>query len=185
MDDGSEFSVSPVLDSTLKPIQLHEYTTEFDTRYQQEQNRITEKLGQLDMHHVGSTAVPGLSGKGIVDILVGLDDYSAVNGAAAKLNELGYITQFIDPEDEWTFLKSKVHSGLGDYHIHIHRKGNKDYQEMLLFRDYLRNNTEEAKRYAELKKARLEQSQGDRIQFTNLKTDYVQGILQKAGANNP
>ncbi len=162
-------------------VSLHKYSNNLPLLFENEKDRISSSLGILDIHHVGSSAVPGLAGKNVIDILIGLDNFETdVENTASKLNKLGYISKFIDKKSEWAFLHNKEETSQGDFHIHIIRKGSKDYEDWFLFRDYLRLHSEEAKMYSDLKSKWLEQSGGNGEKYAGLKTDYIYSVIQKA-----
>ena len=161
-------------------VSLHPYRSDLPQLYEKEKNRISLAFSNIDIHHVGSSSIPGLSGKNIVDILIGLEKFDEeLNEVLKKFNELGYITGFIEKEKKWAYLKNKENCSEGDFHIHVVQKNTSSYEHWFLFRNYLRNHPEERDVYAELKKQWLIQSKGVGMDFANLKTKYVHSVLEK------
>ncbi|NTU74232.1 GrpB family protein, partial [Candidatus Roizmanbacteria bacterium] len=150
--------------------------------YKKEKERITRAIQRItDIHHVGSSAVPDLDGKNIIDIVIGVYPYEHIEDLTKELEKLGYITKWIYYDREWTYLSTKRHDATeGDFHIHILRKGSKNYQNWLLFRDYLREHENEKDRYAKLKPLWLASSKGVGMTYAQLKTDYINEVLKKA-----
>lgn len=138
------------------------------------------------LEHVGSTAVPGLGGKGIIDALVLLPP-DQVREATETLWASGFDQ---DPDkrhqaDDWWYAAGVFERpGGGRYlvHIHITWPGSDFGADLLDFRDYLRAHPEEARRYGDLKRQWRRQAGDNREQFTSLKTPYVASVLAKARA---
>jgi GrpB-like predicted nucleotidyltransferase (UPF0157 family) len=133
----------------------------------------------LTIEHVGSTSIPGLPAKPIVDMDVVVTTPNDVQTAIERLAALGYIHEgdlgnvgreaFIPPDEiPW-------------HHLYVCTIDNAEYKRHILFRDYLRSHPQEAKEYGELKLMLAQQSHNDRKAYTNAKTDFVEGILKRAG----
>lgn len=167
------------------PVTLHPYRKDFPLLFEKEKLRITSVLKNIDIHHVGSSAVPGLFGKNIVDILIGLRDFDQeVEEIANKITQLGYEYRFIVKEKKWAYLKNKTTSSECYFHVHLVQKNSRDYQDWFLFRDYLRKHPEEREKYAKLKPNWLKKSKGVGLVYAGLKTEYVQSVLNKARKEN-
>ena len=163
------------------PVTLHPYKKDFPRLFEKEKLRITFILKDIDIHHVGSSSVPGLFGKNIVDILIGLKNFhQEVERVANKLTQLGYTYKFIVKEKKWAYLSDKVTFPKCYFHIHLVQKNSKNYQEWFLFRDYLRKHPEEREKYAKLKSMWLIKSKGVGLVYADLKTKYVKSVLDKA-----
>jgi GrpB-like predicted nucleotidyltransferase (UPF0157 family) len=153
----------------MKKYVFKPYSKIFPKLFQKEKERISRNLKEVQaIEHVGSTAIPGLGGKGIIDIAIAVDK-AGMEEAKSRLQELGYefrpsfstpdrfyfIIYLPDPEEESR-----------RYHIHLTYPENGEWKELIGFRDYLRHHPEELQEYAELKKqAALEANhEGDRYQ---------------------
>jgi len=164
------------------PTTLHPYRTDLPHLFEMEKGRICTVLKHKDIHHVGSSSIPGLYGKNIVDILIGLEKFDEeLDEVLKKLNKLGYITGFIEKEKKWAYLKNKENCSEGDFHIHVVQKNTSSYKHWFLFRDYLLSHSEEREICAQLKKQWLTQSKGVGMAYAKLKTKYIHSILEKAG----
>ncbi|PIX73845.1 hypothetical protein COZ39_01515 [Candidatus Roizmanbacteria bacterium CG_4_10_14_3_um_filter_33_21] len=162
-------------------VTLHLYNKDFPLLFEKEKLRITSVLKNIDIHHVGSSAVSGLFGKNIVDILIGLENFEKeVEEIASKIIQLGYKYRFNVKEKKWAYLKNKTTSSKCYFHIHLVQKNSKDYQDWFLFRDYLRKYQKERNKYAKLKPIWLKKSKGIGLVYAGLKTKYVQSVLEKA-----
>lgn len=151
----------------MKKYVFKPYNESFPELFDNEKKRIAASLGSdAVIEHIGSTAVPGLGGKGIIDIAIAVKKEN-LSKISQQLQNLGYefrptfstpdrlyfITYLPDPEEENR-----------RYHIHLTYPENNEWKEFIGFRDYLRHHPEELQEYAELKKqAALEANhEGDR-----------------------
>ena len=134
--------------------------------------------------HIGSTAVPGLSAKPIIDVQVEVSDLGRVRtDVVPAMNELGY--EFIwrpsigelTPYYAW-FIK-RDDKGRRNQHIHMVEPDDAS-ADRLLFRDYLRQHPDEAARYEALKQQLAEQFKNDRASYTWSKTGHIKAVIAKA-----
>jgi GrpB-like predicted nucleotidyltransferase (UPF0157 family) len=161
-------------------IRLFTYNKNAPELYEAEVKKIKNNMKIDDIHHVGSTAVPGLFGKNVIDILIGLDKYKKeVKEMTLKLEGLGYTTKFISGERKWAFL-FRIVPEAESYQIHLVQKDDEEYMAWFLFRDYLRAHKDEQKIYTELKKSWLAESKADGEVYAGLKTNYVREVVKKA-----
>ncbi len=140
----------------------------------------------LDIQHVGSTAIPGLSAKPIIDIYIGARSIYDAQQGIEPIKSLGY--QFWDEnpnKEKLFFVKGMPPFGSGrTHHIHIvEHKGNY-WNAVILFRDYMLCHPDEIAVYAALKYKLAETFRNDREAYTDGKTDYITSILKKAGFIN-
>lgn len=150
-----------------------------------EMKAIRDALPEVNfaIEHIGSTAVPGLSAKPIVDLLVAVDLLSDANSFIEPLVQLGYSHWQDNPKkDHFFFVKGlPLNGGTGrTHHIHIYQKNHCEIKRRLLFRDYLRAHPESLRTYADLKAALSLQFSNDREAYTGGKTEFVNSILKLA-----
>jgi GrpB-like predicted nucleotidyltransferase (UPF0157 family) len=133
------------------------------------------------IEHFGSTAVPGLAAKPIIDLLVGVRSLEeAKQVAVVQLETLGYAYWFDNPNlERMFFVKGLPPNSPRTHHIHMVEPDNKLW-ERLQFRDYLRQHSDEAARYAELKRHLAERYPIDREAYTSSKAKYIESVMQKA-----
>ena len=136
-------------------------------------------IGRIE--HFGSTAVPGLAAKPIIDLLVEVSSLDETQSQIVPLLETAGYDYFWrtdeSPPYAW-FIKRNAEGGR-THHIHMVEADSKLW-ERLLFRDYLRQFPDEAKRYEQLKMVLAENHPRDRIAYTKAKTDYVVGVTETA-----
>ena len=164
------------------PVILHPYRADLPNLYQKEKERILSSISSIrNIHHIGSSAIFGTSGKNEIDIVIGLKEYKELEKLTKEFEKIGYHTKWIDYENEWTFLCSRPHDSIeGDFNIHITRYGNNRYKNFLIFRDFLRGHNDEKERYEKLKSVWLKKSKGVSMVYAKLKTKYIQSVLEKA-----
>ena len=162
----------------MEVITLFPYNKQFSQLFEKEKQKITALLPNCEIHHIGSTAVPGLGGKGIIDILVGLKDWKNEQKVIAQLKKIGFL--HMHPKITGRIFLSHIKTTkYKDAHIHIVKTGGKQYHEMLAFRDYLLKHAKEARHYYALKKNWCATYENDRGCYRLAKQGYVLEILEK------
>jgi GrpB-like predicted nucleotidyltransferase (UPF0157 family) len=154
--------------------------------YEEEKERILAALGPavIAIEHIGSTAVPGLAAKPIIDIMLGirtLDEVPALYGPLAGIGwEYAPEFELIIPERRF-FRKGPEESRT--HHLHMVEYGDEFWVRHLLFRDYLRSHPEVANDYEQLKRTLAERYATDRPAYTEAKTDFIRQIEWLARAD--
>ena len=140
---------------------------------------IRQALGDvfLGVEHVGSTSIPGLAAKPIVDIVVSVTSLAA---AISALEMLGYDCRGENGIPGRLFFRKGLIEFKRTHHLHLIEAGHEQWASMLAFRDYLRSHPSDARRYEELKRALAEKFRDNRSAYTNGKADFVQTMLGKA-----
>jgi GrpB-like predicted nucleotidyltransferase (UPF0157 family) len=132
----------------------------------------------LRVEHYGSTAIPGMPAKPIVDILVEVPSFlEAKERVLPRLNEETW--EYWWYSDHMVFFKRKELMGERTCHVHLAPRGHRIW-EGIVFRDYLRSHPEDAAKYAEIKIRLAESHRDDREEYTNRKTEFVRQITVKA-----
>ena len=142
---------------------------------------------ELIVEHIGSTAVPGLPGKGIVDLSVETDPAS-IPGIVAVLHELGFQDQ--PGPDPWPptrpMLVGAVLVDGDEFRIHFHvQPAGGDSRRDIAFRDALRNDPELMRQYADLKTTITGGSSVDGYRYTHSKTTWILGVYKALGFRSP
>ncbi len=166
-------------------IELVTYNPEWPKLADLEIKKLCEVLPSkhiLDIQHVGSTAIPGLSAKPIIDIQIAVDSLFAIQQTAINiLKSLGYEYWADNPDPERMFFVKGM-PPFGDkrtHHVHIVEPASKHWQGKIQFRDYLKSHPEAVQEYEELKVALAKQHTYNRELYTNAKTEFVNSILNK------
>jgi GrpB-like predicted nucleotidyltransferase (UPF0157 family) len=167
----------------LFPIVLREHNPAWAGWYSEEAARLERIIGGdiRRMSHIGSTAVPGLTAKPTVDILLEVREAADTEKMAVRMREAGYI--FLEkpesPPPHMLFMKGYTPDGFAEKVFHIHVRYPGDWDEGY-FRDYLRAHPAEASAYARLKRELAKAYRHDRDAYTDAKTDFVKRVTRLA-----
>ncbi|MEQ9401907.1 MAG: GrpB family protein [Longimicrobiales bacterium] len=138
------------------------------------------------IHHIGSTAVPGLAAKPVIDILVVLDDTADVGRFDEAMVMLGYRIRGECLDAGGTpgrFYYSKPSQGKRTHHVHVCAEGHFQIPELVLFPRYLRERPDVAVAYAELKAQALGEGDGDNERYMARKHTWIGGAVRDALAH--
>lgn len=151
--------------------------------FEEEKQRMMGTLGSvaLAIEHVGSTAVPGLAAKPIIDLMLGVRRLVDAEASVPKLLELGYEYVTRDPIPGRRYFH-KGPPGGRTYHLHAARAGASFWERHILFRDWLRTHPEDARAYERLKRELAALFGSDRLGYTNAKTAFIEEAAEKARA---
>ena len=157
-------------------IELRAYDPEWPHRYEQEAARIRDALGERVrlMEHIGSTAVPGLAAKPIIDIVAAVDDSSDEKSYLPALEDLGYRLRLREPD----WYEHRVFLGPDDrVNLHIFTQGAPEIDRMIRFRDRLRANEHDRRRYEERKRELAGLLWTSVQHYADAKSEVVESIL--------
>lgn len=147
--------------------------------------QLRETLGdEATIEHVGSTAVPGLVGKNIIDILIGVAP-SEVMVTAQCLASVGW---FVGKKCDlnYCFMASRQTETIaGDAHLHLVPRNSQRYQQFLDIRDFLRQNPDWRRRYNQTKQQLVRELRADRATYKRLKSQFVEQILTQIAQKPP
>jgi GrpB-like predicted nucleotidyltransferase (UPF0157 family) len=132
----------------------------------------------LRIDHVGSTAVPGLAAKPIIDVQVSVAAFEPLAAFKQPLERLGYVFRADNPERTKRYFREP--QGRRRTHVHVRRAGSFSEQWALLFRDYLRAHPEEAAGYEAVKRRLAIQFEDDRHAYTDAKVSPMWAIIRQA-----
>lgn len=135
---------------------------------------------EVEIHHIGSTAVAGLSAKPIIDILLAADRLEQVEKASPELEAAGYKAKGENGLQGRRYFQKNDGAGVRKVHLHSYEKGNKEVYRHLVFRDYLRNHPNDAERYTKLKEMAAVKFVYDIESYMDEKSPLVKEIEQKA-----
>lgn len=164
-----------------EPIWIAAYDPAWPARFEQERLALEAAIGDWavgGIHHIGSTAVPGLHAKPIIDVLVGVEGLVISRACFEPLAELDYLYAPYRTEEMHWFCKP--HPSRRTHHLHLVPEHSARFCDELVFRDLLRSNPEAAKEYAALKRRLAARFEQDRDAYTEAKSSFIQGILKAA-----
>jgi len=168
-----------------RPVEIFDYDREWPSKFLEERTKIMGVIGDtvVEVEHVGSTAVPGLCAKPIIDIMVGIRKLIDAENCIVPLENIGY--EYV-PEYEVSiperryFRKGPSEMPNKHFHIHMVEHGSDFWKRHLLFRDYLRTHPDAALEYCELKKKLASKHRLNREAYTEAKTTFIESIVSKA-----
>jgi GrpB-like predicted nucleotidyltransferase (UPF0157 family) len=160
-------------------VELQEYDSAWAERFEEERGRLSGIFdGQaVGIEHIGSTAVPGLCAKPIVDVLVGLRELQLSDDQIAAMRSLGY--EYLGEYG----LRGRLffRRNPRTHHVHVVEHGSEIWERQLVFRNALRTDAEERQRYDAFKR-RLAAEGHPRKVYTELKTPFIREIEARARA---
>ncbi len=164
---------------------LEPYKEDWLEDFKQEKNNLENILNgrALSIEHIGSTSIPGLSAKPIIDIAVGLNkltDFELIKEDFKSLPEYS-IKEDSDP-GEWLVRKGPEENRT--HFIHFMEHESLRYKEAILFRDYLINHSEVREEYEKLKNSLYKKYFNNRKEYTASKNDFIRDVLEKAKSEN-
>jgi len=169
-----------------KPVIIVEYNPEWPRLYEDEKLRIMGSIGHKirAIEHMGSTSVPGLGAKPIIDIIAGVGDSQTADECVTLLAGIGYDDVTPEPDNQdWFYCLGTGRLSVG-YHLHLVRYGSDHWERHMIFRNYLRENPAVADEYFALKKDLAERFRDDRISYTEAKSKFISSVVDGARKSN-
>lgn len=170
-----------------REIQVVDYDPVWVAAFETEAATLNAAFGNraIEVHHIGSTAVPGLDAKPIIDILVVLDNTDDINSFDRAMEDAGYCVrgECLDapiPGTPGRFYFTKETNGVRSHHVHVCAEGHLEILAKLAFRDYLRAHRNKAAAYGELKRRIAAQFRFDNRGYMHAKDDFVKATLREA-----
>ena len=150
-------------------IVLTDYNPEWPNQFAAEETLLRKALGNkiVNVQHIGSTSVPGLVAKPIIDIMITVRKLGPASQYADALAELGYTHDHHDDDNVRLFFRKGEPRA---FHLHIVEEGSVEDIRHIQFRDYLRANSRGRDEYANIKKAMAEKFKADHEAYTLSKT---------------
>ena len=166
------------------PIEIVDYDPDWPAQFEAEKERLLSQIGRWSpaIEHVGSTAVPGLAAKPVIDIMAGVRSLADADRCIEGMRRLGYeyVPEFEDALPGRRYFR-KGHPEQ-KWHVHIVEIRGVFWKRHIAFRDYLRAHSEAANEYAALKRRLAAQYPRDSLAYTDAKSDFILGIEKKAAA---
>ncbi|MGH9050517.1 MAG: GrpB family protein [Acidimicrobiia bacterium] len=157
-------------------IEIVDYRPTWVDRFEAERARIEAALGPLArrVEHIGSTAVPGLAAKPIVDIMVTVGDPDDEQLYGPELERVGYVIRVREAGHRMFRTPER------DVHVHIWAAGGEDERRHLVFRDWLRSNADDRAEYERTKRT-LAGRHRDMNDYADAKRELIEQLVERAG----
>lgn len=166
----------------MEEVIITEYNSNWVREFEEERIKILNVLSELEViiEHIGSTSVSGLGSKPTVDIMAGIPRLDLIDETYIRnLHDIGY-EYVLKPEFPERLFFRRGQWRAGTHHLHIYKYRGKNWNENILFKEYLRRNPEIKNDYYKLKKKLEGQYKNDRVAYTEGKTDFIRGIINRA-----
>lgn len=161
-------------------VEVVSYHSNWKEMYKEESGKIKNILNDIiiDIYHIGSTAIPGIKAKPVIDILVEVKDIEAADQYNHKMEELGY-----EAMGEYGIPKRRFFRKGGNkrtHHIHIFQVGNEEIERHINFKEYLISHLDKGQEYSKLKEKLINKYTYDVENYTNGKSNFIKEIDRKA-----
>jgi len=157
------------------------YDPSWPEKFLKEKELIESTIGVFiigGIHHVGNTAIPGLSAKPIIDILVGVETLEKSRPCIKILEKINYLyAPYKEEYEHWFCKPSPEHR---EFHLHLMPAISPEFKAKIAFRDWLRDYSGDRDEYEKLKTELAEKFRDDREAYTKAKTDFVKKIISKS-----
>ncbi|MFJ7982670.1 GrpB family protein [Lysinibacillus xylanilyticus] len=164
----------------MRKVEVSSYNENWIQMFTEEAEKLNLIFGNeiIDIYHIGSTSVPGLKAKPIIDIMPVVKDINKVNKYNLEMQEIGY-----EHKGEYGIVNRRYFRKGGDnrsHHVHIYQIGSYEIRRHLAFRDYLKSHPDEMKNYGELKEKLAQQFPNDIESYIKGKDYFVKDKELKA-----
>jgi len=161
-----------------KPVVIDDYDPTWADRFATARSALHEALGDLivDVEHVGSTSVPGLPAKPVIDIDLSIADTADESRYLPRLEGLGYRLLLREP---WWYGHRMLVDPAGDVHLHVWPQGAPEPVRHRLFRDWLRSHPEDRERYASAKRRLARDTADNPGDYSLAKNDVIDDIYTR------
>jgi GrpB-like predicted nucleotidyltransferase (UPF0157 family) len=164
-----------------EPVELVAYDEAWPEVYDQERFRIALAFGVLPksglIQHIGSTAVPGLVGKPIIDLMIGSGQWPAPEALVRGICALGYVNLGEAGVPKRIYLRYR---GKRNFNVHVVRRGGTHWTNNIALRDYLRGNAAARESYAAAKVAALNIGRGRLLGYSEAKSSVITELISAA-----
>jgi len=181
VDEERAAYLDRVLIGGREPAQVSvvEYAERWPMRFREIAERLRRALGEdvvVGVEHIGSTSVPGLAAKPIVDVLLTVADVSDEAAYVPALESAGFLLRVREPAHRM------VRTPAQDVHVHVYEPGRQEVRDYIDLRDWLRVDAEDRALYAATKRTLARQRWNDMNDYADAKTEVIHDILARARA---
>ena len=160
-------------------IKIVDYDSDWPRKFERHARNVADAMGSmaLRIEHIGSTSVPHLAAKPIIDILVVVVDTSKEGAYLARMEAAGYVLRVREPDwNEHRMFRTLEK----DVHVHFYSTGCSEIERNLTFRDRLRSNVGDRNRYEQTKRELATQEWPDMNAYARAKSTVIESIIAAA-----
>ncbi len=172
-------SKNKIIGLQRKKVVLSPYNPAWKKLYEEEKKLISTVIKEqvLDIQHVGSTSIPGVKSKPIIDIAVGVKTLKDGESCIKPLEKIGYHYKKEVGKGEYFFVKGGENNRT--HYIHLVKLNSKQWENLVFFRDYLCENKKAIEEYNILKEELAEKYKNDRDTYTSKKSIFIKKIIKE------
>jgi GrpB-like predicted nucleotidyltransferase (UPF0157 family) len=171
-----------------EPVHVGDYDPDWPARFAEQQRYVAAILAPwlaAPVEHIGSTAVPGLAAKSVIDMLAPVRSLAQAHGAIVPLQDAGWLFWPDDPGRRYRLWFLRPRAEARTHHLQVIQHDDPHAGALLAFRDVLRAEPGLRARYADLKQQIAVQHPDNRNAYTNAKNEFVASVLHSVGIDPP
>lgn len=166
----------------LRKVEVVPHNPLWRNAFETEAKQVAAALGEnvVAIHHIGSTSIPGIYAKPIIDLLAEVRDISEVDDQSAAMKSLGY--EVMGEFGIWgrRYFRKDDQKGIRTHHLHAFAAGSAEVVRHMAFRDYLAAHPEEAQKYSELKRKLAEEHALNSDKYVDGKDGFIKEMDRRA-----
>lgn len=166
----------------MRIVEVVAYDPTWSVVFEAEAQQIAQAMGDnmVAIHHIGSTAIPGIYAKPIIDLLVEVNDIMKVDERRANMVALGYVALGEFGISGRRYFRKENQNGIRTHHVHTFEAGTAEVMRHLAFREYMRAHPDEAQRYSDLKRDLAKQYPTNIDRYMDGKDGLIKAMDRKA-----
>jgi GrpB-like predicted nucleotidyltransferase (UPF0157 family) len=166
----------------MKKVEVVPHDPRWRDAFEAEAKHLAAALGEnvVAIHHIGSTGIPGIYAKPIVDLLVEVRDLADVDGRSPAMESLGYVVMGEYGIPGRRYFRKNNREGNRTHHVHAFRAGSEEVVRHLAFRDYMIAHPADAQRYSELKRQLAEEHPHSMDAYMDGKDGFIKEMERRA-----
>jgi GrpB-like predicted nucleotidyltransferase (UPF0157 family) len=167
----------------MSKVEVVPHNPQWPDAFEAEAKQVAAALGEsvVAIHHIGSTAIPNIYAKPVIDLLIEVKDITEVDGRGSAMESLGYEVMGEYGIAGRRYFRKDNQEGIRTHNIHAFEAGSAEVERHLAFRDYLIAHPRDAERYSELKRALAEEHPQSMERYMDGKDGFIKEIDQRAG----
>ena len=166
----------------MRRVEVVPHNPQWRDAFEAEAVKVATALGKnfVAIHHIGSTAIPNIYAKAVIDLLVEVRNIAAVDGQTTEMVSLGYEVMGEYGISGRRYFRKNNQEGIRTHHIHAFEASSAEVERHLAFRDYMIAHTGEAERYSELKRKLAEEHSQSLDEYMDGKDGFIKEMDRRA-----
>jgi GrpB-like predicted nucleotidyltransferase (UPF0157 family) len=166
----------------MRKVEVVPHNPQWRDAFGAEAKHVADALGEnvVAIHHVGSTAIPNIFAKPVIDLLVEVRDIAEVDGRSSAMESLGYEVMGEYGIPGRRYFRKDNREGIRTYHVHAFEADSSEVERHLAFRDYMIAHPVDAQRYSELKRRLAEEHPQSPDGYMDGKDGFIKEMDQRA-----